>query len=56
MYGIVHPAEQGESGRPCGSAGYDRERALGAVSRDRRLGGPHWYASNEPLLVRYAGR
>lgn len=58
MYGIVHPAEQWESGRPVRvSPVYDRERSLGAffyetVGWER----PFWYASNENLLERYAGR
>jgi glycine cleavage system aminomethyltransferase T len=58
MYGIVHPAEQWESGRPVrvGPA-YERERALGAVFYETAgWERPHWYASNEPLLERYAGR
>src|ERR1700722_440268 len=58
MYGIVHPAEQWESGRPVRvSPVYDRERELGAffyetVGWER----PFWYASNSGLLDRYAGR
>jgi glycine cleavage system aminomethyltransferase T/glycine/D-amino acid oxidase-like deaminating enzyme len=58
MYGIVHPAEQWESSRPVRvSPVYERERALGAyfyetVGWER----PFWYASNAPLLERYAGR
>src|ERR1700733_2997281 len=58
MYGIVHPAEQWESGRPVRvSPVYDRERELGAffyetVGWER----PFWYSSNEDLLERYAGR
>ena len=58
MYGIVHPAEQWESGRPVRvSPVYDRERSLGAffyetVGWER----PFWYASNADLLERYAGR
>ena len=58
MYGIVHPAEQWESGRPVrvGPA-YERERALGAVFYETAgWERPFWYASNEPLLERYAGR
>src|SRR5262249_33388685 len=58
MYGIVHPAEQWESGRPLrlGPA-YARQVELGAefietVGWER----PNWYASNEGLLERYAGR
>ena len=58
MYGIVHPAEQWESGRPVRvSPAYDRERDLGAVFFETAgWERPHWYASNEPLLERYAGR
>jgi glycine cleavage system aminomethyltransferase T len=58
MYGIVHPAEQWESGRPCrvGPA-YDRERDLGAVFFETAgWERPFWYESNAPLLDRYAGR
>ncbi len=40
-------------GRPA----YDRERELGAVFFETAgWERPHWYASNEPLLERYAGR
>src|SRR5580698_564824 len=58
MYGIVHPAEQWESGRPVRvSPVYDRERDLGAVFFETAgWERPHWYASNEPLLERYAGQ
>jgi glycine cleavage system aminomethyltransferase T/glycine/D-amino acid oxidase-like deaminating enzyme len=58
MYGIVHPAEQWESGRPIRlSPVYDRERDLGAVFIETAgWERPNWYASNEPLLERYAGR
>jgi heterotetrameric sarcosine oxidase gamma subunit len=58
MYGIVHPAEQWESGRPVRvSPAYERERDLGAVFFETAgWERPHWYASNEPLLERYAGR
>jgi len=58
MYGIVHPAEQWESGRPVRlSPVYQRERDLGAVFFETAgWERPHWYASNEPLLERYAGR
>src|SRR6266566_4563269 len=48
MYGIVHPAEQWESGRPVrvGPA-YERERALGAVFYETAgWERPFWYASN----------
>src|SRR5450631_355195 len=58
MYGIVHPAEQWQSGRPVRrSPVYDRERELGAVFFETAgWERPYWYASNEPLLDRYAGR
>jgi glycine cleavage system aminomethyltransferase T/glycine/D-amino acid oxidase-like deaminating enzyme len=58
MYGIVHPAEQWESGRPVRlSPVYQRERDLGAVFFETAgWERPHWYASNEPLLERYAGQ
>ena len=58
MYGIVHPAEQWESGRPVRlSPVYDRERDLGAVFIETAgWERPNWYASNEALLDRYAGR
>jgi glycine/D-amino acid oxidase-like deaminating enzyme len=58
MYGIIHPAEQWESGRPVRvSPVYQRERDLGAVFFETAgWERPHWYASNEALLERYAGR
>ncbi len=58
MYGIVHPAEQWESGRPVRlSPVYDRERDLGAVFIETAgWERPNWYASNQALLERYAGR
>jgi glycine cleavage system aminomethyltransferase T/glycine/D-amino acid oxidase-like deaminating enzyme len=58
MYGIVHPAEQWESGRPVRLGPvYERERALGAVFFETAgWERPHWYACNEPLLQKYAGR
>ena len=58
MYGIVHPAEQWESGRPLRlSPAYDRERDLGAVFIETAgWERPNWYASNENLLERYSGR
>jgi glycine cleavage system aminomethyltransferase T/glycine/D-amino acid oxidase-like deaminating enzyme len=58
MYGIVHPAEQWESGRPVRvSPVYQREADLGAVFFETAgWERPHWYASNETLLARYAGR
>jgi heterotetrameric sarcosine oxidase gamma subunit len=58
MYGIVHPAEQWESGRPLrvGPA-YERERALGAVFYETAgWERPFWYGSNAGLLEKYAGR
>jgi heterotetrameric sarcosine oxidase gamma subunit len=58
MYGIVHPAEQWESGRPLrlGPA-YDRERDLEAVFFETAgWERPFWYQSNAPLLQRYADR
>src|SRR6202522_1645467 len=58
MYGIVHPAEQYESLRPLRTGPlYERTKELGAVFRETaRWERPHWYASNEPLLDKYAGR
>ena len=58
MYGIVHPAEQYESERPLRTGPlYERARDLGAVFHETaRWERPHWYASNEPLLTKYAGR
>ncbi|MGE5137351.1 MAG: GcvT family protein [Gemmatimonadota bacterium] len=58
MYGIVHPAEQWESGRPVRvSPVYQRERDLGAVFFETAgWERPFWYAGNEHLLGRYAGR
>jgi glycine cleavage system aminomethyltransferase T/glycine/D-amino acid oxidase-like deaminating enzyme len=58
MYGIVHPAEQWESGRPVRvSPVYQREADLGAVFFETAgWERPHWYSSNESLLSRYAGR
>src|SRR5450755_4443907 len=58
MYGIVHPAEQWESGRPLRlSPAYDRERDLGAAFIETAgWERPNWYASNEKLLERYSGR
>ena len=58
MYGIVHPAEQWESGRPVRvSPVYQRAADLGAVFYETAgWERPHWYASNEALLSRYAGR
>jgi glycine cleavage system aminomethyltransferase T/glycine/D-amino acid oxidase-like deaminating enzyme len=58
MYGIVHPAEQWQSGRPARvSPVYERERALGAVFFETAgWERPHWYESNAGLLPRYAGR
>ncbi len=58
MYGIVHPAEQWESGRPLRlSPAWDRERDLEAVFFETAgWERPFWYESNAPLLDRYAGR
>jgi glycine cleavage system aminomethyltransferase T len=58
MYGIVHPREQYESTRPMRvSPLHERTTALGAVFFETaRWERPHWYASNEPLLEKYAGR
>jgi glycine cleavage system aminomethyltransferase T/glycine/D-amino acid oxidase-like deaminating enzyme len=55
MYGIVHPAEQWESGRPTRrSPVYEQERELGAVFFET-VGWerPYWYQGNESLLERY---
>jgi glycine cleavage system aminomethyltransferase T/glycine/D-amino acid oxidase-like deaminating enzyme len=56
MYGIVHPAEQWESGRPLRvSPAYDRQRALGAVFHETAgWERPFWYESNAGLLEKYA--
>src|ERR1700733_12501975 len=58
MYGIVDPAEQYESLRPLRTTPmYERARSLGAVFYETaRWERPFWYASNEPLLEKYAGR
>ena len=58
MYGIVHPAEQYESLRPLRTGPlYGRAKDLGAVFYETaRWERPHWYASNEPLLEKYAGK
>ena len=58
MYGIVHPGEQWESGRPVRvSPVYERERALGAVFYETAgWERPFYYLGNENLLDRYAGR
>ena len=57
MYGIVHPAEQYESLRALRTGPlYARTADLGAVCYETaRWERPHWYASNEPLLEKYAG-
>ena len=56
MYGIVHPAEQWESGRPLRlSPMYERERDLGAVCYETAgWERPFWYSSNSGLLERYS--
>ena len=58
MYGIVHPAEQYESLRALRTGPlYGRARDLGAVFYETaRWERPHWYASNEPLVEKYAGK
>jgi glycine cleavage system aminomethyltransferase T/glycine/D-amino acid oxidase-like deaminating enzyme len=58
MYGIVHPSEQWESGRPVRvSPVYERERELGAVFHETAgWERPMWYQRNRDLLDRYAGR
>jgi len=58
MYGIVHPAEQWESQRGLRlSPVYQRAAELGAVFIETAgWERPNWYASNENLLERYAGR
>jgi len=58
MYGIVHPSEQWESGRPLRlSPVYDRQRELDAVFIETAgWERPNWYGSNSGLLERYAGR
>ena len=58
MYGIVHPAEQYESLRPLRIGPlFGRAKDLGAVCYETaRWERPHWYASNEPLLEKYADR
>jgi glycine cleavage system aminomethyltransferase T/glycine/D-amino acid oxidase-like deaminating enzyme len=58
MYGIVHPAEQWESGRPLRvSSVYERERELGAVFHETAgWERPMWYERNRDLLGRYSDR
>jgi glycine cleavage system aminomethyltransferase T/glycine/D-amino acid oxidase-like deaminating enzyme len=58
MYGIVHPNEQWESGRPLRvSPAYQRERELGAVFYETAgWERPFWYKSNVGLLERYADK
>jgi glycine cleavage system aminomethyltransferase T/glycine/D-amino acid oxidase-like deaminating enzyme len=58
MYGIVHPDEQWESGRPLRvSPAYQAECALGAVFHETAgWERPFWYESNAGLLDRYAGK
>ena len=58
MYGIVHPAEQWESGRPVRvSPVYERERELGAVFHETAgWERPFWYERNRDLLDRYRGQ
>ena len=58
MYGIVHPAEQWESGRPVRvSPVYERERELGAAFHETAgWERPFWYERNRDLLDRYRGQ
>ncbi|HYK32385.1 MAG TPA: FAD-dependent oxidoreductase, partial [Streptosporangiaceae bacterium] len=58
MYGIVHPGEQWESGRPLRlPPAYEAERNLGAVFYETAgWERPFWYECNAPLLERYAGQ
>jgi glycine cleavage system aminomethyltransferase T/glycine/D-amino acid oxidase-like deaminating enzyme len=58
MYGIVHPREQYESTRPMRvSPLHARTTALGATYFETaRWERPQWYASNQSLLDKYAGR
>src|SRR5580693_684468 len=58
MYGIVHPGEQWESGRPVRvSPVYERERELGAVFHETAgWERPFWYDRNRDLLDRYSGQ
>ncbi len=58
MYGIVHPAEQWESGRPVRvSPVYERQRELGAVFHETAgWERPFWYERNRDLLDRYRGQ
>ena len=58
MYGIVHPAEQWQSGRPVrvGPA-YQRQQTLGAVFHETAgWERPQWYDSNAGLLEKYRDR
>ncbi len=58
MYGIVHPSEQWQSGRPVRvSPVYQQERDLGAVFHETAgWERPMWYQHNRDLLDRYAGK
>ena len=58
MYGIVHPAHQWQSGRPLRiSPVHQRAADLGAVFAETAgWERPAWYAANETLLGRYAGK
>jgi glycine cleavage system aminomethyltransferase T/glycine/D-amino acid oxidase-like deaminating enzyme len=58
MYGIVHPAQQWQSGRPLRiSPVHQRAADLGAVFTETAgWERPAWYAANEALLGGYAGR
>ncbi len=58
MYGIVHPAEQWQSGRPIRvSPVYEQERELGAVFHETAgWERPMWYKRNRDLVDRYSGQ
>src|SRR5487761_1800551 len=58
VYGFVPPAEQYESLRALRTGPlYERARDLGAMFYETaRWERPPWYASNEPLLEKYAGK
>src|SRR5215472_8073603 len=58
MYGIIHPNEQWESGRPLRlPPAYEAERNLGAVFYETAgWERPFWYECNVPLLERYASQ
>lgn len=55
-YGIVHPEEQFEAGRPLKTSGfYERQQALDAEFHESAgLERPRWYESNQDLIDRYS--